>query len=308
MLGLVVAMTVQSNNVVNIAQWRKSAVMEMDDFLFQQWTKLLAKRTGIHLPESRRSFLISSLNIRMHELAIESYQAYYNFILSGHKGNIEWETLVDRLTVHETRFYRDQQAIKLIRDVYLARLENNIVKKSSINVWSVGCATGEETYSLAIDVDDFISSDARNFYYSITGSDISTAALATARKAVYKDNRLTNVAEHFLYHYFDKENNNTYKVKEFLRKRVCFNQVNLLDLNNARVGLMDVIFCQNVLIYFKREQRLQILDDLVGYLKPNGLLVLGAGEIHGWAHPDMEAVAYEGTLAFRRTAGQESKV
>lgn len=301
-------MTAQSNNVVDIARWRESAVMEMDNLLFQQWTELLAKRTGICLPESRRSFLVTSLNIRMHELAIESYQAYFNYLLSGHEGNIEWEILVDRLTVHETRFFRDQQAIKLIRDVYLSELDSNPEKKSSINVWSVGCATGEETYSLAIDLDDYFSNSNKDYYYAVTGSDISSAAVATARTAVYRENRLTNVSEYFLCHYFDKENETTFKVKDFLRKRVCFSQLNLLDLKDAKVGLMDIIFCQNVLIYFKREQRMKILNDLVNHLKPNGLLVLGAGEIHGWAHPEMDSVAYEGTLAFRRTYKQESEV
>ena len=301
-------MTAQGNNVVDIAKWRESVVTGMDNLLFQQWIELLEKRTGITLPESRRSFLETSLNIRMHELGIESYQAYFNHLLSGHEGNIEWETLVDRLTVHETRFYRDQQAIKLIRDVYLARLEDKPAKKTSINVWSVGCATGEETYSLAIDLDDYLSGTGKNYYYALTGSDISAAAIVTAREAVYRNNRLTNVPEHFLDHYFEKENETTFKVKEFLRKRVCFSQLNLLDLKNARVGMMDVIFCQNVLIYFKREQRIQMLNDMVSHLKPGGMLVLGAGEIHGWAHPDMESVAYEGTLAFRRTEKQESEV
>jgi type IV pilus assembly protein PilK len=301
-------MTTQGNNVVDITKWRESVVTGMDNLLFQQWIELLEKRTGISLPESRRSFLETSLNIRMHELGIESYQAYFNHLLSGHEGNIEWETLVDRLTVHETRFYRDQQAIKLIRDVYLARLDDKPAKKTSINIWSVGCATGEETYSLAIDLDDYLSSTGKNYYYALTGSDISAAAIVTAREAVYRNNRLTNVPEHFLDHYFEKENDTTFKVKEFLRKRVCFSQLNLLDLKHARVGLMDIIFCQNVLIYFKREQRIQMLNDMVSHLKPGGMLVLGAGEIHGWAHPDMESVAYEGTLAFRRTEKQESEV
>lgn len=301
-------MTTQGNNVVDITKWRESVVTGMDNLLFQQWIELLEKRTGITLPESRRSFLETSLNIRMHELGIESYQAYFNHLLSGHEGNIEWETLVDRLTVHETRFYRDQQAIKLIRDVYLARLEDKPAKKTSINVWSVGCATGEETYSLAIDLDDYLSSTGKDYYYALTGSDISAAAIVTAREAMYRNNRLTNVPDHFLDHYFEKENETTFKVKEFLRKRVCFSQLNLLDLKHARVGMMDVIFCQNVLIYFKREQRIQMLNDMVSHLKPGGMLVLGAGEIHGWAHPDMESVAYEGTLAFRRTEKQESEV
>lgn len=299
-------MTAQTNKVVDISQWRKSAVMEMDNFQFQQWTELLVKRTGISLPESRRSFLLTSLNIRMRELAIESYQAYFNFLLSGHEGNIEWETLVDRLTVHETRFFRDQNALKLIRDVYLKKLATKAENKN-LSLWSVGCATGEESYSLAIELDDYLKNSGKEYFYAVTGSDISSAAIMTARKGIYKTNRLTNLPEYFLCHYLDKQDENTFQVKEFLRQRVCFNQVNLLDLQNTKVGMMDIIFCQNVLIYFKREQRLKILNGLVEHLKDDGLLVLGAGEIHGWAHPDIEAVPYESTLAFRRIKNQESK-
>lgn len=300
-------MVAQTNNVVDISQWRKSAVMDMDERQFQQWTELLAKRTGISLPESRRSFLLTSLNIRMYELAIESYQAYYNYLLSGHEGHIEWETLVDRLTVHETRFFRDQNALKLIRDVYLKQLAAK-PEQDSINMWSVGCATGEESYSLAIELDDYLKNSGKKYYYAVTGSDISSAAIMTARKGIYKTNRLTNVPEYFLCHYLDKQDESTFQIKEFLRQRVCFNQINLLDLRNSKIGLMDVIFCQNVLIYFKREQRLKILNSLVENLKEGGLLVLGAGEIHGWAHPEIEAVPYEGTLAFRRIEKYESEV
>ncbi|MGD8484673.1 MAG: CheR family methyltransferase, partial [Thioalkalispiraceae bacterium] len=222
-------MTAQTSKVVDIAQWRKSTVPEMNAFQFQQWTGLLAKRTGITLPESRRSFLLSSLNIRMYELGIESYQAYYNYLHSGHAGNIEWATLVDRLTVHETRFFRDQQALNLIRDVYLEQFEEKSAS-DSINVWSVGCATGEESYSLAIELDRYLNDSGKKFYYAVTGSDISPAAITSARKAVYKSARLSNVPEKILEQYLDKTASDEFQVKPFLRQRVCFNQMNLLDL------------------------------------------------------------------------------
>lgn len=300
-------MVAQSQNVVDISDWRKSAVMDMDKFQFQQWTELLAKRTGISLPESRRSFLLTSLNIRMYELGIESYQTYFNHLLSGHEGNIEWEILVDRLTVHETRFFRDEFGLKLIREGYLKQLDKSSNKKQSVDIWSVGCATGEESYTLAFEVDKYLKDSGKNYFYSVIGSDISSTAINTARRAIYKSNRITNVPEAYLSEYFYKQEDKAYKVKEFIQKRVCFNQLNLLDLEKIKVGLMDIIFCQNVLIYFKREQRLKMLNSLVKHLKPNGLLVLGAGEIHGWTHPEIETVPFDSTLAFRRIPSQESK-
>jgi len=298
-------MGVQTQNVFDISQWRKSVATEMDAFQFQQWTDLLANRTGISLSETRRSFLLTSLNTRMHELAIDSYQAYYNFLLSGRKGDIEWETLVDRLTVHETRFFRDEHALNLIRDVYLGQL--NTSSKKNITVWSVGCATGEESYSLAIELDDYLKNNDKEYYYAVTGSDISSAAIMAARKGVYKNNRLSNIPDNVMSEYVDEHDETSFKVKDFLRQRVCFNQINLLELKNIKVGLMDIIVCQNVLIYFKREQRLQILNGLVAHLKQGGLLILGPGEIHGWGHPEMKSVAYDSTLAFCRTKNQESR-
>jgi type IV pilus assembly protein PilK len=298
-------MVARTNNVVDISQWKQTIVADMSESEFRQWAELLAQRTGIALPESRRSFLVTSLNIRMRELGFENYQVYFDYLLSGHEGNIEWETLVDRLTVHETRFFRDQNGLELIKEVYLKGLQSDEERKQSLNLWSVGCATGEETYSLAIEVDNFIKNSGKNFFYSVIGSDISSVAIAKAHSALYRSNRLSNVSEYFLVHYFDKQDENTYRVKDFIQKRVCFNQLNLLNLANNKIGLMDIIYCQNVLIYFKREQRIQILNSLVEHLKPNGLLILGAGEIHGWAHPEIESVPFESTLAFRRLPEQE---
>lgn len=300
-------MAVKFDNVVDITQRFKQSFADMDTQQFQQWSQLLEQRTGITLPESRRSFLVTSLNIRMRELGFEGYDSYFDYLQSGREGKIEWETLVDRLTVHETRFFRDQKAIDLIRNVFFKQAGKGNDKKT-VHVWSVGCATGEEAYSLAIDLNDYVSTSSRSLFFSVTGSDISSAAISTARKGVYPLNRLTNVNEYFLCHYFDKQDERFYRVKDFLQQRVCFSPVNLLELDKAKTGMMDIIFCQNVLIYFKREQRIKILNGLVEHLNPNGLLVLGAGEIHGWANPEMEPVDYEGTLAFRRIMKQESEL
>ena len=134
----------------------------------------------------------------------------------------------------------------------------------------------------------------------MTASDISSASLATGRTGIYHSNRLKNLPDLYRETYFQAIDADHYEVDASLRDRVCFTRLNLLHLDEATLGMMDIIFCQNVLIYFKREQRRRILDQLVEHLQPGGILVLGAGEITDWQPEGLVNLGYPGTLAFRR--------
>ncbi len=119
---------------------------------------------------------------------------------------------------------------------------------------------------------------------------------------MFHRNRLKNLPVELQARYFEVLDEQHVQVLPLLQQRVCFMQQNLLELEWARIGKMDIIFCQNVLIYFQRERRLEILNHLVAHLKPGGLLILGAGEIIDWQNPAVESVKRQGTLAFRRVA------
>jgi len=286
-------------NEVSQAQWRLNELMPMSDDEYASWLTLLEGRTGITLPELRKSFLLSKLSIRMQELGINKYKSYFAYVTHGKAGRVEWETLVDRLTVHETRFFRDAQALSFIKQAYLEKMDfekNN----SSIHVWSVGCATGEEPYSLMMYIDKYITDKNEKCYLSVTASDISHDALAVGKEARYHRNRFSNVPVEYIENYLLEVDKDHYLVNESLRKRICFNRLNLVHLNKSTAGKMEIIICQNVLIYFKREMRLIILNQLVEHLVPGGLLILGAGEITGWQHSEINPIAYDGVLAFQR--------
>ncbi len=289
--------------------WRYHAPAPMDRVQLAMWIELLEKRTGIGLAENRKSFLLTSLSTRMRELGYDSYDAYFQYLITGRCGAIEWEILVDKLTVHESRFYRDPHALALIQDQFLPELSSKLGRlknkqQKSIDIWSLGCATGEEAYSLAMLVEDFMLNNNLDGYYSITATDISSAALSTARKGIFHINRLKNVPARLINLFFNSEDEDHYRVVEKLRRRICFARLNSLHLSRARLGMMDLIYCQNVLIYFKRRYRHMLLDQIVKYLRPNGVLILGAGEISDWRHTEMEAVNYSGTLAFKRIQGE----
>ncbi|MDH5406988.1 MAG: methyltransferase domain-containing protein [Gammaproteobacteria bacterium] len=299
-------MAISQNNGDN-RSWHLTPLVAMNDDQFGQWVELLEKRTGICLPPERKSFLLTSLSARMRELKCQDYETYYQYLMSGKKGDMEWEVLVDRLTVHETRFFRDEFSLRLISDSFLPKyLATN---DDALRIWSVGCATGEEPYSLAMLLDDYVEREGLDRNFLITATDISLGSLAKALRGQYRNNRATNVPAEFAERYINRLDADILEVKPELRQKVSFAQFNVMKLAHARPEQMDIIYCQNLLIYFKRERRIAILEHLVKHLRPGGLLVLGAGEIINWSNPLIETVNFPSTLAFRRInepAGEQS--
>jgi chemotaxis protein methyltransferase CheR/type IV pilus assembly protein PilK len=277
--------------------WRGiDPLLEMDEQQFDLWVKLIRDKTGMRLPKERKTFLVTSLNLRMREIGHRDYQSYYDFLHSGREGNIEWTALVDRLTVHETRFYRDARAVMLFEE----NLAEYAREGATIQIWSAGCSTGEEPYTLAMVADRFFEREAVKGYYGITATDISLVSLASGKRAVYAERKLRDLDPSLKERYLKKLDNGQFQVAEKLRKRVCFAQLNILDARDAPIGMMDIIFCQNLLIYFDQEKRTEILDAMVCHLKPNGLLVLGPGEVIDWRNPDVARVKGTTVLAYRR--------
>lgn len=285
------------NEKASGAIWSLEPIHDMDDEQFQQWQHLLESRTGMTLPPNRKVFLQTNLGIRMREVGCKTYQEYYDQIVDGTKGVIEWTTLVDRLTVQETRFYRDPDAFRLVTD-YLVTRPPEALQSSPLEIWSVGCSTGEEPYTLAMVVSEAMSSIGMSAYFGVTGTDISTPALEKAARGNYTARKLLTLDESMRDQYFDKQEDGRYTVVKSIRDRVCFSRVNILELGTAPMSDMNIIFCQNVLIYFRRWRRKEILEHLVERLAPGGLLVLGQGEMVDWHHPRLERLSGQSTLAF----------
>lgn len=276
------------------------AFPEMDEEQFQQWTELLESRTGMRLPDNRRSFLVTNLGIRMRELGYSNFRDYYEHLHSGRGGHIEWDKLVHYLTVHETRFLRHQDTNALICEKYLPRNKFEIKEEPvTVHIWSVGCSTGEEPYGIAMAVDSHLKKLGCEFYIGVIASDISRNAIAIGRAGIYNQNQLKDIEPDWLRNYFEKLPDGRFQVTPKLKQRVCFNQLNAVEMTKAPIGAMDIIVCQNLLIYYDRERREQIASNFVEHLTPGGLLVLGVGELVNWSHPKLERLHYANTLAYR---------
>jgi chemotaxis protein methyltransferase CheR/type IV pilus assembly protein PilK len=282
-------------------RWGIKTLTPISDEQFELWQTLIEARTGMTIGAARRSFLETNLGIRMREIGLHDYEAYYEQLMVGPVAEREWAILVDRLTVQETSFFRHPSSFALVR-AHIAELLLKDPTRKSINLWSVGCSTGEEPYSLAMQTDAQLAELRQNkVYYGVTATDISLPTLARARTAIYGERRLHNVPSAWKQKYFQSvEGKKEFQVVDALKKRVAFVQLNIMELDKMPLSGMDVIFCQNVLIYFRRFRKRDILANLAVRLAPGGIMVLGVGEAMDWAHPQLVRVDYPDTLAFRR--------
>jgi chemotaxis protein methyltransferase CheR/type IV pilus assembly protein PilK len=272
--------------------------LDIDDRQFVEWTTLLEHRMGLFIAPERRSFLASGIKARMRETGCGDSRQYYHRLISGGVQAEEWSLLVDQLTVHETCFFRHESSMRLVREVLIPAV---LERCDQFLAWSVGCATGEEAYSLAMMADDCIHRLGGRRQYGITGTDISLPSLQRAREGVYLMRRLNDISGDFQQKYCTRVSEKRFQVNEALRKRVCFSQLNLRDLGSAPLAKVDLVYCQNLLIYFDRERRLEIVNELSEFLRPGGMMVIGPGELLDWRHSKMEKVCYADTLAYRRT-------
>lgn len=281
---------------------RESSQLSEEQFL--EWSQLLEARTGMILVERQRPYLQSQISMRMRELNCDDYSEYFRLVVTGVKGMAEWSVLVDRLVVNETSFFRHRPSIEFIRSFLQGRIDAGDTLPN-FDVWSLGCSSGEETYSLAMVINDCFELANLQPYYGITGTDISTKALVTAKEGRYNERQLEQVTPEEAQRYLEGvETNNGRKqsrVSAKLRDRICFSQGNILNISKMPVVPMDIIFCQNLLIYFRRWLRRDILNNLVERLKPGGILIIGLGEAPDWKHPQMTKVSNDSVQAYTRT-------
>ncbi len=269
----------------------------LPDDQFSRWVTLLEKRTGIVMPANRRDFLASNLRSRMREVGFNDFQAYFDSVQTGPKAAVEWAILVDRLTVHQTHFFRHLPSYQAVADWTLARITTG--GDAVISAWSVGCSTGEEPFSLAMQIEQAIQKSGRKVQYGVSATDVSQLSLMTAKRGVYPIAKAKEIPHEF-YEANLKVTADSFEIVEALRRRVAFSPFNIVDIGRAGLRAFDLIFCQNVLIYFSRERRVELLNAFARLLNPGGLLVIGSGEVTQYSHPALIRVDNRNVLAYTK--------
>lgn len=240
--------------------------------------KLIAKiddARGLDLSLYRRTYLERRIAARLRVVGLHSYRQYADLLDADPH---EYDRLVDTLTINVTEFYRD----KVVWDVVRARILPEIIARKTqhgaknIRLWSAGCATGEEPYSLAMMLLDTLGSSASAFSISVTATDLDPEALAKAERGVFRKDRIKRIPSSYQVRFTKSVDDETFEIVPEVRKLVRFQRMSLFDPSTIRA--IDLVTCRNVFIYFDHEQQEKVLDTFWGSLGAMGYLVLGRSE------------------------------
>jgi len=250
---------------------------------------LVEKNLGIRMPPAKKQLLISRLAKRLEKLSLTSYRDYYTFITST-AGADELQVFYTLVSTHETRFFREPMHFDaLLKTVLPDRLSWNGQPTNRVfRAWSAASSNGQEVYSIACTIEEYRRTPGiAPFEYEIFGSDISLGVLQTATRAVYANAEQKEIKPEVFQRYFMKSrkpDKEVFRVIPEIRHRVNFFQCNLMDLPYPIGTELDLIFCRNILIYFKPEDQARILHGLIDHLDSGGFLVLGHAESLGSQH------------------------
>lgn len=247
---------------------------------FNQFRALVYEKCGINLGEGKKDLVRARLSKRLRKLGIESFRDYYKMVTEDSSGH-ELVCLMDAISTNLTSFFREKKHFDFMSDNILPDFMNSGKARpsSEFRVWSAGCSSGEEPYSISISINDYAEKTGA-FPYRILATDISTKVLDKAAAGVYDFERIKGLNPVLRNKCFLKGHSSmdgSVKVKPFIKKPITFKRFNLMDSFPFR-EYFDLIFCRNVMIYFDKKTQEQLVKKYHDSLRPGGYLFIGHSE------------------------------
>ena len=245
-------------------------MVRISDTEFGQFKRFIFEAAGISLGDAKKALVSGRLAKRLHACKVNNYGEYFRLLMSGNAA--ELQIAIDLLTTNETYFFREPKHFQFLRQ----QITSGAFRTSSLRVWSAAGSTGEEAYSIAMLLEDLLTGQP----WEVVASDISTRVLERARAGHYSMGRIDNFPTGYLQRFCLKgrdEQAGTLLIQRALRGKVRFLQVNL-NAALPHLGMFDVVFLRNVLIYFNNETKRKVVARVLNVLKPGGYLFIGHSE------------------------------
>lgn len=280
----------------------QSAAFDLDQSLFDQITAMVNADTGIQFLPEKRTLVQARISKRIRVLKLNSFEEYAAFLNSA-DGQGERKSLVSVLTTNVTRFFREQHHFDHLKLNILPDLIQKARDGGRIRIWSAGCSSGEEPYSIALSVLE-LDPEIGKFDFKILASDIDPVVVARAAQGGYRKTALEAVSAPLVKQFFSTQNENgeaTLLASDQLKSIIAFRELNLMHDWPFR-GQFDVIFCRNVVIYFDAPTSARIWARFASQLNSNGMLYVGHSERVGNA--DTIGLEPVGVTAYRKTGSR----
>jgi len=253
--------------------------MELTLDEFNRMAELIYDRIGIRFEEKKNYFLSKRVFQRIHDLNFQNFSEYIRLLKYGDNNHSEFQKLINLCTTNETYFFRDFPQLTSFGEYCLKDICSKKAEKGdySLKIWSAGCSTGEESYTLAIIISEILN-NTDNWSIKIIATDIDQNVLTKARMGIYPNTRMNEVPEEYIKNYFIPNGNN-FLMNPKIKSMISFEHLNLLEKDKMRNKRgFDFIFCRNVLIYFDDKSRRKVVDDFYLALEAGGYIFLGSSE------------------------------
>jgi chemotaxis protein methyltransferase CheR len=256
--------------------FEQEEIIPLEPEVFRLMRDFIRDYCGIFFNDDSQYLLEKRLSRRLKTFHFTNFRDYYRYLLYHRNRDEELASIIDILTVNETYFFREQNQLKAFSEEILPELKKTNKEKKRLRIWSAGCSTGEEPYTIAMLVLE--TGAFNNWHIEIFGSDINQRVLQGARSGIYRKNSFRTTEPYFLRKYF-KEQESLFRISDTVKQYVNFSHLNLLDpVKTKLAGTVDVIFCRNVLIYFDYPSRKKVVDMFHDRLADGGYLLLGHAE------------------------------
>lgn len=261
----------------------KSELIQISDELFLKLGRMITKKYGIKMSAEKKIMFQARLQRRLRELDIKSFDEYASRLFSTEHDSVEISVLADYISTNKTDFFREKDHFQFITDHVLQEMfcEKQTNSFFQLKLWSAGCSSGQEAYSMAITLEEFMQSRNFRFDYSIVATDISVRMLKAARHAVYPMSQVEEIPLEVKKRYFLKSKSlidQKVRIVKNLRDRVKPAYLNLMDNVYVLDTQFDLIFLRNTLIYFEHQIQQQVLTKILDKLKIGGYLFIGHSE------------------------------
>jgi chemotaxis protein methyltransferase CheR len=280
-------------------------MIDMNDTEFTLMKDYLHRICGIDIPADKSYLFKTRLTHLLNEENFKSFNELY-VNLKDESNTILRKQLIEFMTTNETSFFRDGHPYdvllnSILPQVYKKKIEESVLVPPGIRVWSSGCSTGQEAYSLAIILSEWaetVPEIALN-RIQVMATDISPRALNRARAGTYDENEIKRgMKNEYLEKYFVKDGTQ-WTASDKLKSMIIFNELNLSHSFSGIIGFFDIILCRNVIIYFSREVKSSIVSQFHRVLNPGGVLILGASENLYTTSDDFVSEHFGQTIVYR---------
>lgn len=247
---------------------------------FKRYQTFIAEQFGIDIPDTKLILLSNRIKKRLKVLGLKDYAAYFYHIQRKDKNDEELEQMINAVTTNTTSFFRHSSQYDYIKLQLIPQFKDE--KHEKVKIWSAGCSTGQEAYSIAMTFEDYLLKNS-NVDYTILCSDLSSKVLGKAKFGVYSDKLLSDLSFAQRKRFFTKKVKTLpadhMKVRPEIRKKMKFKIINLMDENYGALGKFDIVFCRNVLMYFSHEDHYDVIRKLYEYVKPGGYMFFAREKI-----------------------------